>query len=639
MADIRLSKIIRQFNIGLDILVDFLHRQGVEVEANPNAKVSDELLPAIGKQFGKDLELKQAADKVDVKITEIIEKNNKKRSRDIEEEEEPEHETIIKSNTFFNPKKEQVAEPQPEEPAETLQPEPEPAHEEPETHEPEAAAEPAVPAADSVAEPEEEAPAASVQEASEAVQEVPAAPETAEPSAQPETEPAARAEESAEPEAAAQAVEPAESKPADAKAEEAGGVGLKVVGKIDLSQFKKPAKKRERISKGTQKVDVAKAGANIEKSPKKDANRQGAAQQQSQKSRKDRNKARFKPALSESEQEELQKEIQKQVKETYAKMNEGKKNNFGAKYRKEKREAAAQRTQEEQAELTLPAGQELVEVRDQMEAVGLSNCAVTAFHSRAPQIPAEWATPERLDTLNCLAIRLTVLADRDPLQLVKYKAVLEASPPVSLEEAMALTERLDAYSLDRSAASPEDVARGELRSAIGEEQAALSSTAVNPFVDTPAWCDRYVAYAFEKSYTNGVGESASGALYFAPDRQISAEEYMTLILRALGYTDSGAAPDFTWDTALSKAVSWGILSSGEQAMLSQSQFLRAQVVYLSYFALNAPMKGGGVLLDRTVSSGGLNRSQLEQVMAAVTVPRGPRVLSVRRDRVEGEEFW
>ena len=213
-----------------------------------------------------------------------------------------------------------------------------------------APAEPAVPAAGSVAEPEEEAPAASMQEASEAVQEMPAAPETEEQSEQPETEPAARAEESAEPEAAAQAVEPAESKPADAKAEEAGGVGLKVVGKIDLSQFKKPAKKRERISKGTQKVDVAKAGANIEKSPKKDANRQGAAQQQSQKSRKDRNKARFKPALSESEQEELQKEIQKQVKETYAKMNEGKKNNFGAKYRKEKREAAAQRTQEEQAE-------------------------------------------------------------------------------------------------------------------------------------------------------------------------------------------------------------------------------------------------------------------------------------------------
>ena len=66
-----------------------------------------------------------------------------------------------------------------------------------------------------------------------------------------------------------------------------------------------------------------------------------------------------------------------------------------------------------------------------------------------------------------------VLADRDPLKLVKYKAVLEASPPSSLEEAMALTERLDAYALDRAAASPEDVARGELRSAVGEEQAAM----------------------------------------------------------------------------------------------------------------------------------------------------------------------
>ena len=100
---------------------------------------------------------------------------------------------------------------------------------------------------------------------------------------------------------------------------------------------------------------------------------------------------------------------------------------------------------EEQAVLTLPAGQELAEVRDRMDAVGLSNCAVTAFRSRIPQLPAAWAIPERLDTLNCLAIRLTVLEDREPLKLVKYKAVLEVSPPSSLEEAMALTERLDAY--------------------------------------------------------------------------------------------------------------------------------------------------------------------------------------------------
>ena len=128
---------------------------------------------------------------------------------------------------------------------------------------------------------------------------------------------------------------------------------------------------------------------------------------------------------------------------------------------------------EERAELTLPAGQELVEVRDQMEAVGISNCTVTAFHSLVPQIPEAWATPERLDTLNCLAIRLMVLAERDSLALIKYKAVLEASPPASLEDAMALTERLDAYNLNWAAASPEDVARGELRRSMGEENADL----------------------------------------------------------------------------------------------------------------------------------------------------------------------
>ncbi len=156
---------------------------------------------------------------------------------------------------------------------------------------------------------------------------------------------------------------------------------------------------------------------------------------------------------------------------------------------------------------------------------------------------------------------------------------------------------------------------------IGEEQAALASTAVNPFVDTPAWCDRYVAYAYAKGYTNGIGTNAAGQLCFAPDRKISAEEYMTLILRALGYTDSGAAPDFTWDTAISKSVAWGVLTAGEQAMLTQSEFLRAQIVYLSYFSLNASMKSGGVLLERTVSSGGPSRSQFEQVMAGVTVSR------------------
>ena len=323
MADIRISKLLRQFNIGLSDLVDFLQKQGVEVDADPNAKVSDEYLPALNKQFGKDLELKQAADKVEVKITEILEKSGHRSGREqVDEEEEPEQETIIKSNTFINAKKEM---PEPEIPAAPEVPEVE---EEPEAApvEPVAPAEPEMPEV----EEEPEAPQAEPAEEPEPVEEPAEEPEAAE--ELPESEPVVE-----EPD---RQPEPARTSPE-----------LKVVGKIDLSQFDRKPKKRERISKGTQKVDVAKAGANIEKNPKKDNNRQQQNQQNQQagKGRK-RDRDRFKPQLTEAQQEELQKEIQKQVKETYAKMNEGKKNNFGAKYRKEKREAAAQRTQEEMAE-------------------------------------------------------------------------------------------------------------------------------------------------------------------------------------------------------------------------------------------------------------------------------------------------
>ncbi len=94
MAEIRLNKLIKKYNIGLQTLVDFLQSKGVEVEANPNAKVSDEYEPALDKQFGKDLEAKQAAEKVDVRITDILEKAGKRQDQEEEDEFEPVRETI-----------------------------------------------------------------------------------------------------------------------------------------------------------------------------------------------------------------------------------------------------------------------------------------------------------------------------------------------------------------------------------------------------------------------------------------------------------------------------------------------------------------------------------------------------------------
>lgn len=350
MADIRLNKLIRQFNVGLDDLVNFLKGQGVEVEANPNAKVSEEHLPAIEKQFGKDLELKKAAEKVDIKITEIIEKGRKK-PKEEEEEEEPEHETIIKSTTFFDYRKDST---EPRREAAPVQPQTAKPAEEPET-EPETAV--SVPESEMpVKEPSSEAA-----EPETAIGTVPADGALAEevsaeaeqtPVQEPE-QPKGEDSEQNRPagESPVQVQTPAQTV-ADTPAQ--SGPSLKVVGKIDLSQFdRKSSKKRERINKGTQKVDVAKAGENIEKSQKKDRRAGNNQPQQSQnqgQGKRKRDRDRFKPVMTEAQQEELQKEIQKQVKETYAKMNEGKKNNFGAKYRKEKREASAQRTQEELAE-------------------------------------------------------------------------------------------------------------------------------------------------------------------------------------------------------------------------------------------------------------------------------------------------
>jgi len=329
MAEIRISKLLKQFNIGLGDLVEFLRKKGVEVDENPNAKVSDEYLPELQKQFGKDKEALEQAAMVDIKVKEILEKTNRKQSR--QEEEEEEEELTIKSNTFFNTRKH--SEPKQEAPKE-----PEPVVEEPVVPEAPAESEPVAEEPAAVEAPVKEEPEI------EPVVETPAEEETqvsVEP-APAEEEPVAEPSEEVAPESAPATAPAAAEAPAEASP-------FKVVGKVDLSQFDRKPVKRERIGKGAQKVDVVKAGAGLDRNAGKKDKPKNAPAQQAQGQGK-RKRDRFKPAMTEAEQEELQKEIQKQVKETYAKMNEGKKSNFGAKYRKEKREAAAQRTQEEMAE-------------------------------------------------------------------------------------------------------------------------------------------------------------------------------------------------------------------------------------------------------------------------------------------------
>ena len=386
MAEIRLNKIIRTYNIGLQNLVDFLISKGVEVEANPNAKISDDLLPQIEKQFGKDLELKQASEKVDIKLNEILEKTSRKQQENAkeEEDEEPVRETVIKT-TIFTPveqRQEAAQAPQPEvapEPKDDALPERETAPSpEPETRTAEEApAKEAEPEVRQEPEPVKEVPA-KMEEKAEAVTESKPLPETPKvdtvvkedvpapttPAAGKDQHNGERPDVKHEKKHVPAQAKPKEEQQAKAKpqapeekpSDDDSTPGLKVLGKIDLSQFepKKGGKKRERIAKGSQKVDVAKEGKQADNSSKKDKDKnKNAKQGQEQgKGNKKRNRGadRFKPAMTEEEQEAMQKEIQKQVKETYARMNDNKKNNFGAKYRKEKREQAAAKTQEERAQ-------------------------------------------------------------------------------------------------------------------------------------------------------------------------------------------------------------------------------------------------------------------------------------------------
>ena len=352
MAEIRLSKLTKQFSIGLARLVDFLNEKGANVEMNPNAKVSDEYLPAIEAKFGEDLKLKKDSEKVTIKLKEIIEMGSKKKDK-TEEEDVPEREVVIKSNVLNTELPKAQVEEKPAEPKQ------EPVKEEPVLQEG------GLKIVDKIDLSQFDKKKPQVKEEQpETAETVPAEPETA--PAEPEhaqTPAESPVEEILEVPAEEPEVEE-KPQPREVKIEVERLAGPKVVDKIDLSQFdkKKKKKKRERIGKeGSQKVDVTKVEA--DNKVKKDKNKGGQGQQQNngqkqqrpgdqqqgknnKKNRRDRGGDKFKP-MTEAEQEEMQKEIQKQIKETYARMNENKKGNFGAKHRKEKRELASQRMQEE----------------------------------------------------------------------------------------------------------------------------------------------------------------------------------------------------------------------------------------------------------------------------------------------------
>lgn len=115
---------------------------------------------------------------------------------------------------------------------------------------------------------------------------------------------------------------------------------------------------------------------------------------------------------------------------------------------------------------------------------------------------------------------------------------------------------------------------------MGQEDVALSTQWQEPFTDVPQWAQPYVQYAYDMGLAQGRGHGR-----FDADTAVNATEFLTFLLRALGY-ESGE--DFQWDAAwiLSDSL---LLTDGSYR--ADTPFDRGDVAVLSLKALSQSPKG------------------------------------------------
>ena len=362
---LRLIQVAKEFNVGINTITDFLHKKGIKSDGSPNTLVDAETYAVLEKEFGSNRAAASARnsirERISLKQTTITLEEAKKQER------EEEKEVVIKSNVISV--KDEIPQmkilgkidlsPKPK-PAPAPAPQPAPAK----TEAPAPKAEAPAPA-----QPEKSAPAAPAAPAQAAP-----APAREEPKAAAPATPAAAPAQPEAPEKTASASAPAAEAPkAEAPKEEAPKdnifrpatvtlTGPQVLGTMDVSGFVPGGKhKRKRLQK--EKVDVSKAqkggsqgggkqgqggqGGNGGSRPGggQDRNRGGQQNQpRPGEGRRNKNKNTPKPVVRPEVSDE---EVSKQVKDTLARLTAKGAKTKAAKYRKEKREAVAERMSEE----------------------------------------------------------------------------------------------------------------------------------------------------------------------------------------------------------------------------------------------------------------------------------------------------
>ena len=146
---------------------------------------------------------------------------------------------------------------------------------------------------------------------------------------------------------------------------------------------------------------------------------------------------------------------------------------------------------------------------------------------------------------------------------------------------------------------------------LGEEADALAWSGRLPFQDIQpgTQAEKYVGYAYERGYTNGYS-----ATEFRPSAAVSAGQYVEFLLRALGYSSaaSGSVSD-----ALARAEGFYVLTPGETALLQSGGFLRAELVYVSYYALDARLADGSQTLGQSLMDRGVFSLQERESASAL----------------------
>lgn len=140
---------------------------------------------------------------------------------------------------------------------------------------------------------------------------------------------------------------------------------------------------------------------------------------------------------------------------------------------------------------------------------------------------------------------------------------------------------------------------------LGEEGGALEAETTGIFADVSAdkWSAPYVEYCYNNGITKGTGENN-----YSPDEAMSGAQYVTLVLRALGYTY--AEPE----TVEELAIESGLLSSAMAwDMTRDPQLDRDRMVYISYQALSTKMLSGKTLIEDLVDRGAVEESAAENL--------------------------